>query len=107
MIALGVIALAGAAAVGVIDSRHDAAGQARAGTAYPVLRATAEREQKLLRRAYAARGNAAARARFFAAAQQETALIAEVETDGRGTTAAYLQARHTAALAAEIGRAHV
>jgi len=99
-IVLGVIALAVAAAVVAIDSRHDAAGQARAGTAYPVLRATAARELKLLRRAYAARGNAAARARFFAAAQQETALIAEVETNGRSTTVAYLQERHTAALAA-------
>jgi diguanylate cyclase (GGDEF)-like protein len=99
-IALGVIALAGAAAIGAIDSRHAAAGRARAGTAYPVLRATAAREQKLLRRAYAQRGDQSARERFFDAAQQETALIAEVEVGGRSAVAMYLQARHTAALAA-------
>jgi diguanylate cyclase (GGDEF)-like protein/putative nucleotidyltransferase with HDIG domain len=98
--ALGAITLAVAAAVGVIDSRHAAIGRARAGTAYPVLRATAAREQVLLRRAYAHLRSSAARARFFAAAERETTLIEEVGAGGRSSTASYLQARHTAALAA-------
>jgi diguanylate cyclase (GGDEF)-like protein len=98
--ALGAIALAAAAAVGVIDSRHAAMGQARAGSAYPVLRATAERERQLLRTAYARRGDAAARGRFFTVAQRESADIAEIEAAGRTPTVVYLQARHTAALAA-------